>query len=809
MNVPPSVGNGGAPPGRGMGYTPPGAIVPQFPPPGFAAPPPPELAAAFGVMATSTEWTEHKAPDGRPYYYNQNTKQSSWEKPEALMTPAELLHNQCPWKEYRSDTGKVYYHNVATKETCWEPPPEYVDMKAKAKAEEAAAAAKAVAAMTSSSLAGMVPPAALASILPAALPAAPRIPTPEIHSPLTPSSNENSSSAMDQAMAATLAAIEVPQQNAKKDDKSDSAVVFKDKREAIESFKELLRDRNVPSNANWDQCVKIISKDPRYAAFKNLNERKQTFNAYKTQKVKDEREESRLKAKKAKEDLEQFLMSNDKMNSQMKYFRCEEVFAGTRTWTVVPEPDRRDIYEDCIFNLAKREKEEARLLKKRNMKVLGELLESMTSINHATTWSEAQVMLLDNAAFKNDVTLLGMDKEDALIVFEEHIRTLEKEEDEEREREKKRMKRQQRKNRDSFLALLDSLHEEGKLTSMSLWVELYPIISADLRFSAMLGQSGSTPLDLFKFYVENLKARFHDEKKIIREILKEKAFVVQAKTSFEDFATVVCEDKRSASLDAGNVKLTYNSLLEKAEAIEKERMKEEVRRLRKLENEIKNEWLEANVSVAEPYESAKKLVEHLEAFALYEKEIGVEKIWEDFVKESEDACSHHHSRSRKSKKNKKHKKRVRSTSRSDIENEHVELEKSKRRRSKSRSHSLSSIGSIESEKLLKKKKKRKNKLRASSCESEVPGNQSPGTQALLQNDSNSHSPAKKKKKEKRAKKDKEGKRHNKHNRSGTPLSPAQSVESVGSRNEELTLSDGELESKRAALLAQLSEQLDE
>ncbi|XP_022220869.1 pre-mRNA-processing factor 40 homolog A [Drosophila obscura] len=809
MNVPPS--NGAAAIGRGMGYTPPAAaIVPQFPPPGFAAPPPPELAAAFGVMASNTEWTEHKAPDGRPYYYNQNTKQSSWEKPEALMTPAEQLHNQCPWKEYRSDTGKVYYHNVATKETCWEPPPEYVDMKAKAKAEEAAAAAKAVAAMTSSSLTGLVPHVALASILPAALPAVPRIPTPEIHSPLTPSSNENSSSALDQAMAATLASIEVPQPNSKKDDKSSegSPLVFKDKREAIEAFKDLLRDRNVPSNANWDQCVKIISKDPRYSAFKNLNERKQTFNAYKTQKVKDEREESRLKAKKAKEDLEQFLMSSDKMNSQMKYFRCEEVFAGNRTWTVVPETDRRDIYEDCIFNLGKREKEEARVLKKRNMKVLGELLESMTSINHATTWSEAQVMLLDNVAFKNDVTLLGMDKEDALIVFEEHIRTLEKEEEEEREREKKRMKRQQRKNRDSFLALLDSLHEEGKLTSMSLWVELYPIISADLRFSAMLGQSGSTPLDLFKFYVENLKARFHDERKIIREILKEKAFVVQAKTSFEDFATVVCEDKRSASLDAGNVKLTYNSLLEKAEAIEKERLKEEVRRLRKLENEIKNEWLEANVSVAETYDSAKKLVEHLEAFAVYEKEIGVEKIWEDFIKESEDACSHHHSRSRKSKKNKKHKKRVRSTSRSDIENELVEVEKSKRRRSKSRSHSLSSIGSIESEKLLKKKKKRKNKLRGSSCESDLGGNLSPSL-ALLHNDSNSHSPAKKKKKEKRSKKDKEGKRHNRHNRSTTPLSPVQSMDSGGSRNEELTLSDGELESKRAALLAQLNEQLDE
>ena len=43
-----------------------------------------------------------------------------------------------------------------------------------------------------------------------------------------------------------------------------------------------------------------------------------------------------------------------------------------------------------------------------------------------------------------------MDKEDALIVFEDHIREMEKEEEEEKDREKKRNKRQQRKNRDNF-----------------------------------------------------------------------------------------------------------------------------------------------------------------------------------------------------------------------------------------------------------------------------------------------------------------------------------------------------------------------
>ena len=158
---------------------------------------------------------------------------------------------------------------------------------------------------------------------------------------------------------------------------------------------------------------------------------------------------------------------------------------------------------------------------------------------------------------------------------------------------------------------------------MSLWVELYPAISGDIRFSCMLGQPGSTPLDLFKFYVEDLKSRFYEEKKIIKvtivivykcsvwfvlfffvsgkeiciiyflfyndhysflqDILKEKSFDMEASTTFEAFATIVCEDKRSATLDAGNVKLTYNSLLEKAESKEKERVKEEARKMKKLE----------------------------------------------------------------------------------------------------------------------------------------------------------------------------------------------------------------------------------
>lgn len=88
------------------------------------------------------------------------------------------------------------------------------------------------------------------------------------------------------------------------------------------------------------------------------------------------------------------------------------------------------------------------------MKMLSQVLDNMTEINYATTWSEAQVMLLENSAFKNDVSLLGMDKEDALIVFEQHIKSLESEYILEKEQTRKRNKRGQRKNRDSFLVFL-------------------------------------------------------------------------------------------------------------------------------------------------------------------------------------------------------------------------------------------------------------------------------------------------------------------------------------------------------------------
>jgi len=49
-----------------------------------------------------------------------------------------------------------------------------------------------------------------------------------------------------------------------------------------------------------------------------------------------------------------------------------------------------------------------------------------------------------------------MDKEDALLCFQDHIKMLEQEYEDEKERERRALKRQQRKNREAFL--VSSLH---------------------------------------------------------------------------------------------------------------------------------------------------------------------------------------------------------------------------------------------------------------------------------------------------------------------------------------------------------------
>ncbi|XP_066564270.1 pre-mRNA-processing factor 40 homolog B [Amia ocellicauda] len=764
-----------------------------------AGPEPPSTQEQTGKKSS---WTEHKAPDGRTYFYNSESKQSTWEKPDELKSKAELLLSQSPWKEYKSDTGKPYYYNSQSKESRWTKPKELEELEAMIKEEEAAGKTHEL--MDAGIGSGGVH-VVDALVEPDSTPSEEQDPLGEV-TPINPAAELPEQATEEMTIAQPEPASELTWMEEESRRSSEKKTYsWSTKEEAKQAFKELLKDKGVLSNASWEQAMKTIINDPRYSALPKLSEKKQAFNAYKAQREKEEKEEARLRAKEAKETLQRFLEQHSKMSSTTRYRKAEQMFGELEVWSIVPERDRKEIYDDVLFFLARKEKEEAKQLRKRNIQELKNILDNMASVTYQTSWSEAQQHLLDNPTFFEDQDLQNMDKEDALICFEEHIRALEKEEEEDKEKSRLRDRRQQRKNREAFQAFLDELHDTGQLHSMSTWMELYPSVSSDSRFANMLGQPGSTPLDLFKFYVEDLKARFHDEKKIIKDILKDRSFAVEVRTTFEDFAHIISFDKRAATLDAGNIKLTFNSLLEKAEAREKEREKEEARKLRRKEAAFRSMLKQATPAL-EPQANWEDVRERFltdSAFAQITLESERIRLFKEFIAVLENECQHYHSKSKKhSKKSKKHhRKRSHSQSGSDSEDEdhhHRSQKKKKRTHSESQTDRSSSPESDHSSKKSKKQKKKSKKRRRKSNTPESEGE-----------------PEKEKSRKEREKdKGREGERDEEKEREresgradGRRKSPKYTgkKEKTGWDTSESELSEGELEKRRRTLLQQLDD----
>ncbi|XP_076412906.1 pre-mRNA-processing factor 40 homolog B isoform X12 [Peromyscus maniculatus bairdii] len=658
----------------------PGMLVPAVPVTAATAPGADTASSAVpGTGPPRALWSEHVAPDGRIYYYNAEDKQSVWEKPSALKSKAELLLSQCPWKEYKSDTGKPYYYNNQSQESRWTRPKDLDDLEALVKQESA----------------GKQQTQQLQTLQPQPQPPQPQpdpppIPPGPIPVPMAllepePGRSEDcdvleAAQPLEQGFlqreegpSSSTGQHRLPQEEEDtRPEPERSSLSWSNREKAKQAFKELLRDKAVPSNASWEQAMKMVVTDPRYSALPKLSEKKQAFNAYKAQREKEEKEEARLRAKEAKQTLQHFLEQHERMTSTTRYRRAEQTFGDLEVWAVVPERDRKEVYDDVLFFLAKKEKEQAKQLRRRNIQALKSILDGMSSVSFQTTWSQAQQYLMDNPSFAQDQQLQNMDKEDALICFEEHIRALEREEEEERERARLRERREQRKNREAFQTFLDELHETGQLHSMSTWMELYPAVSTDVRFANMLGQPGSTPLDLFKFYVEELKARFHDEKKIIKDILK---------------------------------------LLEKAEAREREREKEEARRMRRREAAFRSMLRQAvpALELGTAWEEVRERFVCDSAFEQITLESERIRLFREFLQVLEQTeCQHLHTKGRKhGRKGKKHhRKRSHSpsVSRQGSESDEEELpppslRPPKRRRrnpSESGSEPSSSLDSVES-----------------------------------------------------------------------------------------------------------------
>ncbi|KAN0040978.1 hypothetical protein ACTFIV_003514 [Dictyostelium citrinum] len=449
----------------------------------------------------SSDWVEAIA-DGKKFYYHKVTRVSVWEIPEDLKSPApsstDSNSNNQPviigdWKEYKTDKGQKYYYNSITGVRQWEAPPEF----------QKAAGSNSSPQLSSNGSTITTPTTNTAT-------------SQQINNnkDLKESKDSNTTNTININNINTNN-VDTPQQPPQQQQQQQQ-----NKEDPIQIFKNLLTDNSISSICTFEKALKSIANDERYQVLKTMSERKQVFLDYQVDRKKVEQEEKRKKEKKAKEDFIQLLRDCKEVTPLMSWRRASLYFESEPRWEAIEsERERESLLHDHIQELEQQEKNQLMSIKKEQMKILRQKLESDPSINVFTQWRKVRDQ------FENDDVFQILDKFDFLTVFENFIRDLEKKLDDQKRLEKEKLKKDSRKDRDNFRELLNEKFKNGELHALTKW-KSFKLNNENHQSFINLSQKsiGSTPLELFSDFKDELEIKYENDYKKLKEILKETNF---------------------------------------------------------------------------------------------------------------------------------------------------------------------------------------------------------------------------------------------------------------------------------------------
>ncbi|KAF7850345.1 hypothetical protein BT93_L5602 [Corymbia citriodora subsp. variegata] len=738
------------------------------------SPPDAAVNAPNPSQQSSSDWQEHEASNGRRYYYNKRTKQSSWEKPQELMTPIERADASTVWKEFTNSDGRKYYYNKDTKQSVWSIPEEMKlarELALKASGEglaESGTTAQGPAASESGSTeapaaANVVSPVPVTSALPsanatqlaisnaattAAIPsstatandvgiqaAAVSAPPATVSgsSSVSPAfSTVNSSGAGFQTVAsqdtvfsadgASLQDIEeakrgmavagkVNETPLEEKAPEDEPVVYPSKQEAKNAFKALLESVNVQSDWTWEQTMREIINDRRYSALKTLGERKQAFNEYLGQRRKVEAEERRVRQKKAKEEFTKMLEECTELTSSVKWSKAMTMFANDERFKAVERNrDREDLFESYMVELVRKEKEKAVEEHKHHVAEYRKYLESCDFIKVNSQWRKIVDRLED------DERCSCLEKIDRLLIYQDYIRDLEKEEEEQKKIHKEQLRRSERKNRDAFRKLMEEHITVGTLNAKTLWHDYCLKVKDTSEYQAVASNtSGSTPKDLFEDVMEELEKQYHDDKTRVKDAMKLGKISMPSTWTFEDFKASILEDIGAPLISDVNSKLVYEEFLERA----KEKEEKEAKKRRHLADDF-TEFLYTlkEITATSDWEECKPLFEDSHEFKMMGDESFSREIFEEYKAYLQEKAKEK-GRKREEEKARKEKEREDKEKRKDKERKEKEKdrerekgkEKSKKDETDSETADVNDTHDYKDDKKKEKEKDRKHRKR--------------------------------------------------------------------------------------------------
>jgi len=449
----------------------------------------------------SGEWSEHETSDGRSYFFNKRTGVSTWEKPKELKSKEELEENSCPWTEHVADSGRKYYYNHITQESSWDIPPELKALQEKEARENGGTEG---------------------------------------------SKNESNGDEED--------GEQKQEENSTIAEEDD----FSTKEYALTAFQSLLKDFNVSYTWTWEETMVAIISDPRYKALNTLPERKQAFQEYVDAIKATEKEARRAKERADRENF--FAMLRELDETSLRYRKVESLCENDERWKAIERDlDREDLFDDYKWEMEQKEKEERKAKRKEAKKEFKKLLMTSELITIDTQWRDMKQHFRENPHYK------ALERLDRLKIFEERMRTLEQAYNDQLRKSTVKKKRTERKNRDAFREFLQKEYKEGAFDVKTRWKEYRKEIKSDPVYSTMIGQSGSTPSELFGDFIEDLEVRFNKDEKVLRDIMEDISFQVTIDTTFDQLQDAISSHEDFSAIDPVNLNLLFKELKEIAQ----------------------------------------------------------------------------------------------------------------------------------------------------------------------------------------------------------------------------------------------------
>ena len=553
-----------------------------------------------GVAAPPGLWQEARAPDGRTYYYNTQTKETSWSKPADLMSPVDRALAAQPWKEHTAPDGRKYYAHSQTRQTVWEMPAEYRDA---------------------------------ISAAPAQLP-----PTPA--TPSTPAFAPSASNALSTYQPRDYSNFEPRRENIVLPAVVKEVIPdYASFEEAEGAFMKLLKRSSVQPDWTWEHAMRVTIKDPQYRALKDPKDRKAAFEKFAVEVREQEKEKAKERLTKLRTDFASMLRTHPEIKHYSRWTTIRPIIQGETVFrSTDSEEERKQFFSEYIIELKKQNVEEEAVSRKSAINDLASIMRAL-DLDPYTRWSQAQEMIDSNERVRSDPRFKLLSKSDVLNVFETHIKSLERSFNDARQQQKASRNRRERQNRDAFVSLLREKRSAGLIKAGTKWSVLLPQIEEDPRYVNMLGQSGSSPLDIFWDMLEEEERALRGRRNEVYDVLEvscvitnlfasltnasqDKRFEVTSKTNFDEFLEIMLTDRRTADIDKDALRLLFDRLLDKVQKRSEEEKhaadKHRRRTIDALRSRIKH--IEPPIRMTDTWEQIQPRIEKYEEYAALDDE---------------------------------------------------------------------------------------------------------------------------------------------------------------------------------------------